>query len=89
MQKIYSKLLQWIEKSNKFMCCNFLLFVLHIRCVPSGGSEFKKDDIGRRNGHAPNSKMAEVLTKTIAEAKANISKVRSYFHGNFKFTEIG
>lgn len=21
------------------------------RCIPSGGAEFKKDEIGRRNGH--------------------------------------
>lgn len=44
------------------------------RCVPSGGSEFKKDEIGRRNGHAPNAKMKEVLKKTVDEAKALISK---------------
>ncbi|CAK8698527.1 unnamed protein product [Clavelina lepadiformis] len=44
------------------------------KCIPSGGAVFYKDDIGRRNGQAPNAKMAEVLTKTIAEAKANISK---------------
>jgi len=44
------------------------------KCIPSGGAEFKKDDIGRRNGKAPNEKMAEVLTKTCKEAKANISK---------------
>ncbi|CAH1800254.1 unnamed protein product [Owenia fusiformis] len=43
------------------------------KCIPSGGAVFKKDDIGRRNGHAPNDQMAEVLTKTIAEAKAKIS----------------
>ncbi|XP_056140387.1 cilia- and flagella-associated protein 298 [Lampris incognitus] len=44
------------------------------RCVPSGGSVFKKDEIGRRNGHAPNDKMREVLMKTVEEAKALISK---------------
>ncbi|XP_046898937.1 cilia- and flagella-associated protein 298 isoform X2 [Hypomesus transpacificus] len=44
------------------------------RCVPSGGAVFKKDEIGRRNGHAPNDKMKEVLTKTMEEAKALISK---------------
>uniref|UniRef100_A0A671DIN1 Cilia and flagella associated protein 298 n=1 Tax=Rhinolophus ferrumequinum TaxID=59479 RepID=A0A671DIN1_RHIFE len=42
--------------------------------VPSGGSLFKKDDIGRRNGQAPNEKMKQVLKKTIEEAKAIISK---------------
>nr|XP_031314753.1 cilia- and flagella-associated protein 298 isoform X2 [Camelus dromedarius] len=44
------------------------------KCVPSGGSVFKKDDIGRRNGQAPNEKMKQVLKKTIEEAKAIISK---------------
>nr|KAF6477286.1 cilia and flagella associated protein 298 [Molossus molossus] len=43
-------------------------------CVPSGGAVFKKDDIGRRNGHAPNEKMKQVLKKTVEEAKAIISK---------------
>ncbi|XP_077098414.1 cilia- and flagella-associated protein 298 [Siphateles boraxobius] len=43
------------------------------RCVPSGGAEFKKDEIGRRNGHAPNEKMQDVLRKTMEEAKALIS----------------
>ncbi|XP_051973198.1 cilia- and flagella-associated protein 298 [Xyrauchen texanus] len=43
------------------------------RCIPSGGAEFKKDEIGRRNGHAPNEKMKEVLRKTMEEAKALIS----------------
>ncbi|ELW62045.1 Synaptojanin-1 [Tupaia chinensis] len=44
------------------------------KCIPSGGSVFKKDDIGRRNGQAPNEKMKQVLKKTIEEAKAIISK---------------
>ncbi|XP_036203347.1 cilia- and flagella-associated protein 298 isoform X2 [Myotis myotis] len=44
------------------------------KCVPSGGAVFKKDDVGRRNGHAPNEKMKDVLKKTIEEAKAMISK---------------
>ncbi|KAK1344373.1 hypothetical protein QTO34_014940 [Cnephaeus nilssonii] len=44
------------------------------KCVPSGGAVFKKDDVGRRNGHAPNEKMKEVLKKTLEEAKAMISK---------------
>ncbi|XP_056593250.1 cilia- and flagella-associated protein 298 [Triplophysa dalaica] len=43
-------------------------------CHPSGGADFKKDEIGRRNGHAPNVKMTDVLRKTIEEAKALISK---------------
>ncbi|EGW01468.1 Uncharacterized protein C21orf59 [Cricetulus griseus] len=44
------------------------------KCVPSGGSVFKKDDIGRRNGQAPNEKMQQVLKKTVEEAKAIVSK---------------
>ncbi|XP_073770290.1 cilia- and flagella-associated protein 298 isoform X1 [Danio rerio] len=44
------------------------------RCIPSGGAEFKKDEIGRRNGHAPNEKMKDVLRRTMEEAKALISK---------------
>ncbi|KAM4045854.1 cilia- and flagella-associated protein 298 isoform 2-T2 [Anomaloglossus baeobatrachus] len=44
------------------------------KCVPSGGSVFKKDEIGRRNGHAPNENMKKVLQKTMEEAKALISK---------------
>ncbi|KAI5099842.1 UPF0769 protein C21orf59-like [Silurus meridionalis] len=44
------------------------------KCVPSGGAEFKKDEIGRRNGHAPSEKMKNVLMKTAEEAKALISK---------------
>uniref|UniRef100_A0A8C1BXJ1 Cilia and flagella associated protein 298 n=1 Tax=Cyprinus carpio carpio TaxID=630221 RepID=A0A8C1BXJ1_CYPCA len=43
------------------------------RCIPSGSAEFKKDELGRRNGHAPNEKMKEVLRKTVEEAKALIS----------------
>lgn len=44
------------------------------RCVPSGGSVFKKDEVGRRNGHAPDEKMKKVLKTTVEEAKALISK---------------
>ncbi|KAM3868574.1 cilia- and flagella-associated protein 298 [Diretmus argenteus] len=44
------------------------------KCVPSGGSVFRKDGIGMRNGHAPNEKMKEVLVRTVEEAKALISK---------------
>ncbi|XP_042621193.1 cilia- and flagella-associated protein 298-like isoform X2 [Cyprinus carpio] len=43
------------------------------RCIPSGSAEFKKDELGRRNGPAPNEKMKEVLRKTVEEAKALIS----------------
>ncbi|XP_032390018.1 cilia- and flagella-associated protein 298 isoform X2 [Etheostoma spectabile] len=44
------------------------------KCVPSGGAVFRKDEIGRRNGHAPNEKMKEMLMRTVEEAKALISK---------------
>ncbi|XP_066295555.1 cilia- and flagella-associated protein 298-like [Branchiostoma lanceolatum] len=44
------------------------------RCVPSGGAVFNQDEIGRRNGQAPNDKMKEVLKKTVSEAKALISR---------------
>ncbi|XP_063059393.1 cilia- and flagella-associated protein 298 [Engraulis encrasicolus] len=43
-------------------------------CIPSGGAELKKDDIGLRNGQAPNDKMKDVLKKTMEEAKALVSK---------------
>lgn len=44
------------------------------KCVPSGGAVLRKDEIGRRNGQAPNDKMKAVLMKTVDEAKALISK---------------
>jgi len=44
------------------------------KCEPQGGHAFKKDDIGRRNGRAPNDKMAEMMKKTKDEAKQKISK---------------
>lgn len=44
------------------------------KCEPQGGHAFKKDDIGRRNGRAPNDKMAEMMKKTKEEAKQKISK---------------
>lgn len=44
------------------------------KCTPSGGSVFNRDDIGRRTGNAPTPKLAEVLKKTCAEAKAAVSK---------------
>ncbi|XP_059171438.1 cilia- and flagella-associated protein 298-like [Physella acuta] len=44
------------------------------KCQPSGGVKVNKDKIGCRNGQAPTPKMAEVLTKTIKEAKDMISK---------------
>ncbi|CAL8277449.1 unnamed protein product [Arctogadus glacialis] len=44
------------------------------KCIPSGGAVFSKDEIGRRNGHAPTDRMKEVLKKTMEEAKALVSK---------------
>ncbi|XP_064628521.1 cilia- and flagella-associated protein 298-A-like [Lineus longissimus] len=43
------------------------------RCVPSGGNVYRRDEIGRRNGMAPNEQMAEILTKTVKEAKDDVS----------------
>ncbi|XP_061177350.1 cilia- and flagella-associated protein 298-like [Saccostrea echinata] len=44
------------------------------KCVPQGGVRENKDPIGRRNGQAPNEKMAEMMKKTAKEAKDMISK---------------
>jgi hypothetical protein len=44
-------------------------------CVPSGGWNFNKDPIGRRNGKQPNEHMQDVIKRTTEEAKAMISKV--------------
>lgn len=44
------------------------------KCFPSGGSVFNKDVIGRRTGNAPTEKLADVLRKTCADAKAATSK---------------
>ncbi|XP_020778523.2 cilia- and flagella-associated protein 298 [Boleophthalmus pectinirostris] len=44
------------------------------KCVPSGGPVLRQDEIGKRNGQAPNEKMKEVLMKTVDEAKMLISK---------------
>lgn len=43
------------------------------KCIPSGGSLLEPDACGRRSGHAPNLKMAEVIMKTIADAKQGVS----------------
>lgn len=42
-------------------------------CVPQGGSVECEDPIGRRTGKAPNEAMAEVLMKTITDAKEMVS----------------
>ncbi|KAK8741803.1 hypothetical protein OTU49_002407 [Cherax quadricarinatus] len=44
-------------------------------CIASGGVKENKDVCGRRNGCQPLEKMQEVLLKTVAEAKAIVSKV--------------
>ncbi|XP_053703404.1 cilia- and flagella-associated protein 298 [Synchiropus splendidus] len=44
------------------------------QCVPSGGAEPHKDEVGRRNGHAPNAQMKQVIRRTVEEAKALVSK---------------
>ncbi|XP_062510350.1 cilia- and flagella-associated protein 298-like [Corticium candelabrum] len=44
------------------------------QCIPSGGPVEKKDPMQRRNGHAPNDKMADVIKRTTSEAKEAISK---------------
>lgn len=44
------------------------------KCQPSGGVKFNKCKIGCRNGQAPMPKMAEIITKTIKEAKDMVSK---------------
>lgn len=48
------------------------------KCIPSGGCSFFKDPVGRRNGKQPNEQMQNVLTKTIEEAKACVSKVINF-----------
>jgi len=47
------------------------------KCVPSGGAVERKDIYSRRNGQAPNEKMAKVLTDTAAKSKEMVSKKRA------------
>ena len=42
--------------------------------LPSGGCIFRKDELLRRNGHAPTEGMAKVLTDAVAEAKSVLNK---------------
>lgn len=42
------------------------------KCAPSGGAVLKKDVIGRRNGHATNEKIKQVLKNTIRSQSNNI-----------------
>jgi len=57
-------------------------------CIPSGGYTFHKDPIGRRNGKQPNENMQNVLTKTIEEAKACVSKVNITVISFFNYLHI-
>ncbi|XP_071956613.1 cilia- and flagella-associated protein 298-A-like [Antedon mediterranea] len=43
------------------------------KCMPSGGAVVNQDPIGRRNGQAPTEKMADVINRTVSEAKKIIS----------------
>lgn len=45
------------------------------KCIPSGGYVEKRDELGRRNGRVPTEKMADILMKTIDDAKKKIHKV--------------
>lgn len=47
-------------------------------CIPSGGFEFNRDEIGRRNGKQPKQNMQQVLENTVSEAKAIVSKVNRF-----------
>ncbi|CAD7083352.1 unnamed protein product [Hermetia illucens] len=44
------------------------------KCIPSGGFEFNKDEIGRRNGKRPMQPMQDVLKKAVTDAKDLINK---------------
>ncbi|XP_055911852.1 cilia- and flagella-associated protein 298-like isoform X2 [Eupeodes corollae] len=44
------------------------------KCIPSGGFEFNKDDMGRRNGQQPKENMRAVLFKAIEDARNAIDK---------------
>lgn len=47
------------------------------RSYPSGGSVFNADGVGRRTGSAPIARLAEVMKRTVAEAKAAISPAQA------------
>ncbi|XP_055846162.1 cilia- and flagella-associated protein 298 [Episyrphus balteatus] len=44
------------------------------KCIPSGGFEFNRDKMGRRNGHQPKENMRSVLFKAIDDARNAIDK---------------
>eukprot|EP00128_Syssomonas_multiformis_P007851 Colp12_sorted_trinity150504_noHs@22095 len=44
------------------------------RITPQGGFRINEDVCGLRNGKAPNNNMAEMMKKTVAEARAMVSK---------------
>jgi hypothetical protein len=52
------------------------------KCVPSGGCNFNKDPVGRRNGKQPNEHMQDVIKRTSEEAKAMMSKVNQLMSWN-------
>jgi len=58
------------------------------KCEPQGGHIFKKDDIGRRNGRAPNDKMAEMMKQTKEEAKKKIAKKLAEANELVTMTEV-
>lgn len=65
------------------------------KCIPSGGFNFEKDPVGRRNGKRPRKEMQEVLQNAIGEAREMVSKklvlrgTISHFSNNrYKFIDI-
>ncbi|XP_030380374.1 cilia- and flagella-associated protein 298 [Scaptodrosophila lebanonensis] len=44
------------------------------KCIPSGGFNFNKDPLGRRNGQQPNEAMQNVLKKAMDDAKGLVDK---------------
>ncbi len=43
------------------------------RCQPSGGSQFRRDELQKRSGRAPREEMKEVLVKAAAEVEKMVS----------------
>lgn len=55
---------------------------------PSGGWQYNKDPIGRRNGRQPNSAMQDILRKTIDDAKTMITNKLVMQNKEITFKEI-
>lgn len=53
-------------------------------CVPSGGFNYTKDPVGRRNGRQPSSAMQEVLRNSINDAVAMVDKNKTLIQKNVK-----